>query len=92
MRESGFLSDVNWADTDDPEALALAIAALTNRTPEEIEAARPVFLPKAAHLDRSLKERHFKMSSPDNGLAMRPTMRSMRPKKTKLNDADNLLS
>jgi hypothetical protein len=40
MRESGFLSDVNRADTDDPEALARAVAALTNRTPEEIEVAR----------------------------------------------------
>jgi hypothetical protein len=40
MREGGFLSDVNGADTDDPEALARAVAAMTNRTPEEIEAAR----------------------------------------------------
>ena len=40
MRESGFLSDVNRADTDDPEAVACAVAALTNRTPEEIDAAR----------------------------------------------------
>lgn len=40
VRESGFLSDFNGADTDDPAALVRAVAAMTNRTPEEIEAAR----------------------------------------------------
>ncbi len=40
MRESGFLSDNNGTEVEDPEALARAVAAMTNRTPEEIEAAR----------------------------------------------------
>ncbi|MCI0660280.1 MAG: hypothetical protein L0220_04330, partial [Acidobacteria bacterium] len=40
MRESGLLSDFKGTDVEDPEALASAVAAITNRTPKEIEAAR----------------------------------------------------
>jgi hypothetical protein len=40
MREEGLLSDVDESDIDDPAALARAIAAMADRAPEEVEAAR----------------------------------------------------
>jgi hypothetical protein len=40
LREKGLLTDSDGADVEDPEALTRAIAAIINRTPEEIEAAR----------------------------------------------------
>src|SRR5262245_24483142 len=50
MREKGLLSQTNSTegivpeDPEDPEALARAVAAMINRTPEQIEAAQELAL------------------------------------------------
>src|SRR5215510_2352056 len=47
MREKGLLSQTNGTEgivPEDPEALARAVAAMINRTPEQIEAAQELAL------------------------------------------------